>query len=52
MGSNGQKVDRFRGEMDELCVADRALEPREIVELMKNNQPPPAQVAALKQPGQ
>ena len=40
LGSSGQRMDRFRGEMDELIVANRALGPHEIVELMKNNQPP------------
>lgn len=40
VGSSGPRMDRFRGEMDELIVANRALGPREIVELMKNNQPP------------
>jgi len=31
---------RFRGEIDELFVADRGLEPNEIVALMKNNRLP------------
>jgi ferric-dicitrate binding protein FerR (iron transport regulator) len=31
--------DRFRGELDELFIADRGLEPNEIVQLMKENQP-------------
>jgi hypothetical protein len=37
LGALGPRKDRFRGEMDELCIADRALEPREIVQLMKEN---------------
>jgi hypothetical protein len=49
LGSTGQRRDRFRGELDELCIADRALEPREIVELMKNNRPQqPVMAAQLK----
>ncbi|HSU57565.1 MAG TPA: LamG-like jellyroll fold domain-containing protein [Candidatus Dormibacteraeota bacterium] len=39
LGSNGQRKERFRGEMDELCVANRALAPREIIQLMKENRP-------------
>jgi hypothetical protein len=30
---------RFRGELDELFIADRGLEPSEIVALMRDNQP-------------
>ena len=33
-------VQRFRGEIDELFIADRGLEPNEIVALMKNNRLP------------
>jgi hypothetical protein len=29
--------EHFRGEIDELLIADRGLEPNEIVSLMKNN---------------
>ena len=45
LGAGGPRKDRFRGEMDELCIADRALEPREIVQLMKENQPVRSEVA-------
>lgn len=38
LGINGVRTERFYGEMDELFVADRALEPREIVQLMNDNQ--------------
>lgn len=37
---------RFRGDMDELFVADRALAPREIVALMNDNRLPVAGLAA------
>jgi ferric-dicitrate binding protein FerR (iron transport regulator) len=47
LGRNGPRKNHFRGDMDELYIANRALEPREIVELMKNNQPlQPALVVA------
>ncbi len=37
-GTNAKKAnDRFRGELDELFIADRALAPREIVHLMTTN---------------
>ena len=45
LGHERQRKDRFRGELDELFIADRALGPREIVQLMKDNEPP-AQLAA------
>jgi hypothetical protein len=38
LGVNGVRSERFLGEMDELFIADRALEPQEIVRLMYNNQ--------------
>jgi ferric-dicitrate binding protein FerR (iron transport regulator) len=38
LGINGVRTERFNGEMDELLVADRVLAPREIVQLMTNNQ--------------
>jgi ferric-dicitrate binding protein FerR (iron transport regulator) len=38
LGINGVRTERFYGEMDELFVADRALEPREVVQLMTDNQ--------------
>jgi hypothetical protein len=37
LGINGPRAERFRGEMDELFIANRALEPLEIVQLMNNN---------------
>jgi hypothetical protein len=45
LGAGGPRKDRFRGEMDELCIADRALEPREIVQLIKENRPARIEVA-------
>jgi hypothetical protein len=36
--------------MDELCIADRALGPREIVSLMKDNKPPRLDLAATGNP--
>jgi NADPH:quinone reductase-like Zn-dependent oxidoreductase len=35
LGVRGVRVDRFTGEMDELFIANRALQPHEIVRLMK-----------------
>ena len=46
LGNKGPRKDRFRGEMDELFIADRALGPREIVSLMKDNKPPQLEFAA------
>ncbi|HZM03387.1 MAG TPA: LamG-like jellyroll fold domain-containing protein [Candidatus Saccharimonadales bacterium] len=40
LSGHGQRKERFRGEMDELFIADRPFEPREIVELMRYNLPP------------
>ena len=48
LGNDGPRKDRFRGEMDELCVADRALAPREIVLLLKENKPMQTDLAALR----
>jgi hypothetical protein len=48
LGNDGPRKDRFRGEMDELCIADRALAPREIVLLMKENKPFQTELAAVK----
>lgn len=45
LGHERQRKDRFRGELDEVFIADRALGPREIVQLMRDNQPLPAEVA-------
>ena len=48
LGVDGQRNARFRGELDELFVADRALEPNEIVGLMRNNQLPAAALAQAR----
>ena len=48
LGNNGPRKDRFRGEMDELCIADRALGPREIVLLMRDNKPFESELAEAK----
>jgi hypothetical protein len=40
--------ERFRGEIDELFITARGLEPNEIVALMKDNQLPSATVAASR----
>jgi ferric-dicitrate binding protein FerR (iron transport regulator) len=40
--------DRFRGEIDELFIADGALQPNEIVALMKDNRPASSVIAAAK----
>jgi hypothetical protein len=48
LGANGKKKERFRGELDELCTANRALEPQEIVQLMKNNRPPQSSMSVAK----
>jgi hypothetical protein len=37
LGINGVRNDRFHGDMDELLIADRALEPHEIVRLANSN---------------
>ena len=34
LGANGPRKERFRGQIDELVVADRSLEPSEVVQLM------------------
>jgi len=47
IGINGPRRDRFRGEMDELCIADHALAPQQIVQLLKNNRPLQSDFAAL-----
>jgi len=48
LGNKGPRKDRFRGQIDELFIADRAIGPVEIVSLMKDNQPPPLRIAAAK----
>jgi hypothetical protein len=42
LGSDGALKERFRGQLDELFIADRALTPREIVTVMSENHPPGA----------
>ena len=44
------KRERFRGALDELFIADRALMPREIVQLIKTNRPSLAELAATTRP--
>lgn len=44
----GDGTDRFRGKLDEVFVADRALTPHEIRHLMKNNAPAPTEMLALE----
>jgi len=46
LGDTGPKRERFRGELDELCIAEGALGPPEIVQLMKENKPLPVEIAA------
>ena len=48
LGVRGKTFGRFRGEIDELFVADRGLEPNEIVALMKDNQLPSSAVALAR----
>ena len=38
VGTTGPRAERFRGEMDELFIADRALQPQEILRLMSDNE--------------
>lgn len=47
LGSDGPRNDRFRGMLDELFVADRELEPAEIVQLMYENKLALSQVVRL-----
>ncbi len=44
----GKQPEHFRGELDELFIADRGLEPHEIVSLMTNNRLPDSALAALR----
>jgi len=48
LGIDRVRQERFRGQMDELFIADRALEPLEIVQLMRDNQLPQSELAAAK----
>jgi hypothetical protein len=43
---NRQEGRRFRGELDELFIVDRALEPHEVVAIMRENRLPLSTVAA------
>ena len=43
---NRQEGRRFRGELDELFIVDRALQPHEIVAIMKDNRLPESTLAA------
>jgi ferric-dicitrate binding protein FerR (iron transport regulator) len=46
LGANGPRQQRFRGELDEFFIADRGLEPQEIVSLMIDNRLPSVTIAA------
>jgi ferric-dicitrate binding protein FerR (iron transport regulator) len=48
LGDTGPKRERFRGELDELCIAGGVVGPREIVQLMKENKPPATEMAIKK----
>ena len=48
IGPAGLRQERFRGELDELFIADRGLEPQEIVSLMNDNRLPSAALAAQR----
>lgn len=44
----GKQPERFRGEIDELFIADRGLEPQEIVSLMNHNRLPEPGLASAR----
>jgi hypothetical protein len=46
LGPTGPKRERFRGDLDELFIADRGLEPQEIVSLMNDRRLPATGLAA------
>ncbi len=46
LGPGGPRAERFRGDPDELFIADRGLEPTEIVALMNENRLPGTALAA------
>jgi hypothetical protein len=50
LGDSGPRRERFRGELDELCVVEGALGPLEIVQLMKENKPLAAEMATRNPP--
>jgi ferric-dicitrate binding protein FerR (iron transport regulator) len=45
LGASGPRQERFRGEIDELYIADRAFAPQEIVQVMADNRVPAAILA-------
>jgi hypothetical protein len=45
IGNGGPRQDRFRGDIDELFITDRGLEPNEIVALMNENRLPSSALA-------
>ena len=48
LSPGGLRSDRFRGEIDELYLADRGFEPQEIVSLMNENRLPVSALAAVR----
>lgn len=48
LGASGPRQERFRGEIDELYIADRALAPQEIVQVMADNRVPALALAAIR----
>jgi hypothetical protein len=46
LGNSGPRQEHFRGEIDELYIADRALAPQEIVQVMSDNRVPAAAFVA------
>jgi ferric-dicitrate binding protein FerR (iron transport regulator) len=46
LGNSGPRQERFRGEIDELYIADRVLAPQEIVQVMADNRIPALSVAS------
>ncbi len=50
LGPNGPRPERFRGDLDELFIADRCLEPHEIVSLMSDNRLPTTPAALSSVP--
>jgi len=48
LGLSSPRKDRFRGDLEDLSIADRGLEPREIVALMQTNHLPPDTLLAVR----
>jgi len=49
LGTTGYKHERFRGDIDELFIANWGLEPNEIIRVMKDNRiTPPGSLLALR----